>query len=61
MAQVESQTDIEIEGDDEEEISIEIEKSKRKIYSKSTDPEIDSLYQRWKRGKLVRAREPPNK
>ena len=51
---IETREDNQIEFDqiDEEEISIEVPLLKRRIYSDQADPEIDSLYSRWKRGKL---------
>jgi uncharacterized protein with ParB-like and HNH nuclease domain len=44
---------LEIEGEDGEDESLDIPAPKRKIYTKSSDPEISSLYQKWQRGKLI--------
>lgn len=38
---------------EEEGERVEVEPSKRKIYTDKGDPEIDSLYGKWKRGKLI--------
>lgn len=37
----------------EEESDLNIAPSKRKIFTKASDPEIISLYQKWKKGKLI--------
>lgn len=44
---------LEFEDDDESQESLSIEKSSQQIRTKSADPEIESLYGKYKRGKLV--------
>ena len=50
---LEDEIDIEFEGDDDALEPIVIEKSGQKIRTKSADPEIESLHNKYKRGKLV--------
>lgn len=46
--------DTQFEGmETEDDITIQISKDKRIIRTKSVDPEINSLYEKWKRGKLI--------
>jgi hypothetical protein len=44
---------IDFEGDEGDVLAIEVPEGKRKIFTKSSDPEIHSLYQKWQRGKLI--------
>lgn len=39
--------------DNDEEIELNINPGMRKIFTKASDPEIISLYQKWKKGKLI--------
>jgi hypothetical protein len=49
-----STEDTQFEGDDvEDDLAIPISKDQRNIRTKSVDPEINSLYEKWKRGKLI--------
>ncbi len=46
--------DLEFETTPEDEVElIDVPSEKRTVYTDSADPEIDSLYQKYKRGKLV--------
>jgi len=45
--------EIEFDQPLEEEGLVEIKPVNRKIYTDKGDPEIDSLYGKWKRGKLI--------
>jgi hypothetical protein len=46
--------DMQFEGDEiEDDLTIQISKEQRSIRTKSVDPEINSLYEKWKRGKLI--------
>ena len=50
------QESTEIEFDqplEEDEAEVDVEKDKRKIFTDKGDPEVDSLYRKWTRGKLV--------
>ncbi|MDG6250334.1 DUF262 domain-containing protein [Methanocalculus sp.] len=41
------------EGEDEDDIQLTLEEDDRRILTKPSDPEIKSLYDKWKRGKLI--------
>lgn len=47
------EADFQVEGDDDDDFSPEIAPDKRAIRTSSADPEIDSLYGKWKRGRLI--------
>ncbi|MCZ3366541.1 MULTISPECIES: DUF262 domain-containing protein [Methanobacterium] len=53
MDELENLDEIEFEKTDDENIEDDIEPLRRKIYTKEKDPEIDSLYKRYKKGKLI--------
>lgn len=53
MDELENLDEIEFEITDDENIEDDIEPLRRKIYTKEKDPEIDSLYNRYKKGKLI--------
>jgi len=42
-----------IEGEEEEDVQLQLTDDERRILTQSSDPEIKSLYDKWKRGKLI--------
>jgi len=42
-----------IEGEEEEDVQLQLTDDQRRILTQSSDPEIKSLYDKWKRGKLI--------